>query len=99
MRRSAGVSKRRSSTAWTTVPRVAAALGFSGSLSITRNRYSSGHRMKSAARDGDSDAGGGGAIGSVTAVSVSMVHDPTACHRQRAPGDLVTIDGRRHRTA
>ena len=38
------------------MPRVAAALGFSGSLSITRNRYSSGHCMKSLARDGDSDA-------------------------------------------
>ncbi|GGU55209.1 hypothetical protein GCM10010274_50180 [Streptomyces lavendofoliae] len=42
------------------MPRVAAALGFSGSLSITRNRYSSGHCMKSLARDGESDAGGRG---------------------------------------
>ena len=55
VRSAAGASKSRSSTAWTSVPRVAASLGFSGSLSITRNRYSRGHCMKSLARDGDSD--------------------------------------------
>ncbi len=38
-------------------PRVAASLGFSGSRSITRNRYSNGHCMKSLAREGDNDAG------------------------------------------
>lgn len=43
------------------MPRVAASLGFSGSLSITRNRYSSGHCMKSLARDGESDPGGAAA--------------------------------------
>ncbi len=60
VRSAAGASKSRSSTACTTVPRVAAALGFSGSLSITRKRYSSGHCMKSLARDGDSATGGRG---------------------------------------
>ncbi len=57
VRSAAGASNKRSSTACTTVPRVAAALGFSGSLSITRKRYSNGHRMKSPARDGDSAMG------------------------------------------
>ena len=60
MRSAAGASKSRSSTACTSVPRVAASLGFSGSLSITRKRYSSGHCMKSLARDGDSDDGAAG---------------------------------------
>ncbi|GHH47408.1 hypothetical protein GCM10018775_40110 [Streptomyces umbrinus] len=54
----AGASKSRSSTACTSVPRVAASLGFSGSLSITRKRYSNGHCMKSPAREGDNEAGG-----------------------------------------
>ncbi|CAM5664843.1 hypothetical protein SBADM41S_02195 [Streptomyces badius] len=40
------------------MPRVAASLGFSGSLSMTRKRYSKGHCMKSLARDGDRDEGG-----------------------------------------
>ena len=48
-----GRSKSRSSTPCTTVPRTAADDGFSGSRSITRNRYLSGQLMKSAARDGD----------------------------------------------
>ncbi|CAM5736631.1 hypothetical protein SMICM304S_08931 [Streptomyces microflavus] len=38
VRSAAGASKSRSSTAWTSVPRVAASLGFSGSLSMTRKR-------------------------------------------------------------
>ena len=38
VRSAAGRSNSRSSTAWTTVPRVAAGLGRSGSRSITRNR-------------------------------------------------------------
>lgn len=38
VRSAAGASKSRSSTACTMVPRVAAALGGSGSLSITRSR-------------------------------------------------------------
>ncbi len=42
------------------MPRVAAGLGASGIRSITRNRYSSGQVMKSAARDGDSDGPAGG---------------------------------------
>ncbi|WP_405699062.1 hypothetical protein OHA99_29875 [Streptomyces coelicoflavus] len=39
------------------MPLVAASLGFSGSRSMTRNRYSSGHCMKSPAREGESEAG------------------------------------------
>jgi hypothetical protein len=38
VRSAAGTSKSRSSTACTSVPRVAAGLGFSGSRSITRKR-------------------------------------------------------------
>lgn len=57
MRSAAGASKSRSSTACTRVPLVAASLGFSGSRSMTRNRYSSGHCMKSPAREGESEVG------------------------------------------
>ena len=56
------------------MPRVAAALGFSGSLSITRKRYSSGHCMKSLARDGDSATGG--RAGSPTCGSAPAVSTP-----------------------
>ncbi|GAA4666825.1 hypothetical protein GCM10023324_17560 [Streptomyces youssoufiensis] len=63
------------------MPRVAAALGFSGSLSITRKRYSSGHRMKSAARDGDSDDDSGARDAARPAFSVvPMPQDCTARH-------------------
>jgi hypothetical protein len=58
VRSPAGRSNSRSSTACTSVPRAVAVVGGSGILSITRNRYSSGHVMKSAARDGDSADGG-----------------------------------------
>ena len=51
----AGRSNSRSSTACTSVPRVAAWLGGSGNRSMVRNRNSSGQVMKSAARDGESD--------------------------------------------
>ena len=54
VRSAAGRSNSRSSAACTSVPRAVACVGGSGSRSITRNRYSSGHVMKSAARDGDS---------------------------------------------
>ncbi len=57
VRSPAGASNSRSSTACTSVPRVAASLGFSGSRSITRNRYSNGHCMKSPAREGDKEVG------------------------------------------
>jgi hypothetical protein len=58
------------------VPRVAASLGFSGSRSITRSRYSSGHCMKSLAREGERETGGvasrrGGSAGAVTGGSAS----------------------------
>src|SRR5690606_11943478 len=57
--------------ACTRVPRVAASLGFSGSRSMTRNRYSSGHCMKSLARDGDSEAGGSAAAPLTAAASAA----------------------------
>ena len=49
----AGRSKRSSSTLCTTVPRTASGDGCSGSRSMVRNRYISGHVMKSPARLGD----------------------------------------------
>ena len=58
VRPAAGRSNSRSSAACTSVPRAVAVVGGSGSRSITRNRYSSGHVMKSAARDGDNALGG-----------------------------------------
>src|SRR6202020_4231 len=58
VRSAAGRSNSRSSTACTSVPRAVAVVGGSGMRSITRNRDSSGHVMKSAARDGDSAEGG-----------------------------------------
>jgi len=48
------------SPAGTSVPRAVAVVGGSGIRSITRNRYSSGHVMKSDARDGESAEGAGG---------------------------------------
>ncbi|GAA2309017.1 hypothetical protein GCM10010431_31330 [Streptomyces kunmingensis] len=53
------------------MPRVAASLGFSGSLSITRNRYSNGHCMKSLARDGESEAGATAVTAATLAVTAS----------------------------
>ena len=52
VRSPAGRSKRRSSTACTTVPRVASRVGTSGSRSTTRNRYFRGHDLKSLPREG-----------------------------------------------
>ncbi|GHI21986.1 hypothetical protein Shyd_33570 [Streptomyces hydrogenans] len=76
MRSAAGSSKSRSSTACTSVPRVAAALGFSGSRSITRNRYNRGHCMKSLAREGDSDMGARGPSGSRSLVLMTQTLRP-----------------------
>ena len=58
VRAAAGRSNSRSRTACTSVPRAVAVVGGSGMRSITRNRYSNGQVMKSAARDGDSADGG-----------------------------------------
>ena len=54
VRSCAGSRNSCSSTACTSVPRTWAAVGTSGNRSIARNRYSSGHCLKSFARDGDS---------------------------------------------
>lgn len=86
VRSAAGASNSRSRTACTSVPRVAASLGFSGSRSITRNRYSSGHCMKSPAREGDREAGAT-AVDAAMAV-VAMVS--TAASAVAAVGSAVT---------
>ncbi len=77
VRSAAGRSNSRSSAAWTSVPRAVAWVGGSGSRSITRNRYSSGHVMKSAARDGES-AGPAGVSGgtSTWASTISSTLEP-----------------------
>jgi hypothetical protein len=56
VRSAAGRSKSRSRTEWTTVPRVAACDGGSGSRSTTLRRNISGHWSKSFAREGESAA-------------------------------------------
>ena len=64
VRSSAGSRNSRSSTACTSVPRTWAAVGTSGNRSIARNRYSSGHCLKSFARDGESAGRRGTSSGS-----------------------------------
>ncbi|GAA0675931.1 hypothetical protein GCM10009548_52290 [Streptomyces malaysiensis subsp. malaysiensis] len=85
------------------MPRVAAALGFSGNLSITRKRYSSGHRMKSAAREGDNEAAGtdfgGPSEGSAFPVVVPVVVPMAKTLRPATDSRTHTIDVRAPRTA
>ncbi|GAA2443297.1 hypothetical protein GCM10010388_35840 [Streptomyces mauvecolor] len=71
------------------MPRVAASLGFSGSLSITRNRYSKGHCMKSFARDGDSD------VGRCAAAAPPVLVLMTQTLRPATDSERNTIDDRR----
>ncbi|CAM5239045.1 hypothetical protein STENM327S_01780 [Streptomyces tendae] len=92
VRSAAGASKSRSSTACTRVPLVAASLGFSGSRSMTRNRYRSGHCMKSPAREGESEVGGidtgagegAAAVGSAAGAAAGVA-DSTAASARSTP--------------
>lgn len=91
VRSAAGASKSRSRTACTRVPLVAASLGFSGSLSITRNRYSSGHCMKSLAREGDSEAGARATAAAGTPSAGTPPSVAAAASSGTAPSVLVSM--------